>query len=289
MDKPVLVNLCDRAQADGRGVFMSRQTLANETCLHLVTAHKAIQRLLTAGFIKRVGTRPKGIVEYAIVVAALRWERWAQPAPGSSTSSPRQPLPTATPVAHGYTDPLPTATPSSSPRLHKPLSEPLSEPKREESAQVGILQRPSVKTGSHVRHALCGRVCMHASQHEPFVKNLNINNDKSAAEKKITTWFEQVEKAYEGKVIPESNPFKFWDAEYVVKFGNGGKKPEPRSNVPSAAESDRKRREMHELIERLKREDEAKAIAGETVDAGLKAFQQLQKERLDSKLSGAFK
>lgn len=85
---------------------------------------------------------------------------------------------------------------------------------------------------------------MHGRQFRHIVNTIGGNTE--ATEKRVRTWFDEVIRKYQGHPIPQSDEFKFWNAEYETKFGNGGKKSDPpRPYIPSASESDRLRAERN--------------------------------------------
>lgn len=73
--KAVLTNFCDRADASGAGIYPSNSTVALEIGSHRATVSAAIAELQRKGFIRFVRYRSKGIVEWSINTAALKWER----------------------------------------------------------------------------------------------------------------------------------------------------------------------------------------------------------------------
>jgi len=119
-EKLVLANLCDRANKAGDNLFMSVTAVAKETALHRLTAQRALTKLESKGFIKRIGVRSRGVIHYAINIAALRWERRRPDGPVAQSNTCSAAL--QAPVAQSNSDLLRSATQTPS----KPLVEPFS-------------------------------------------------------------------------------------------------------------------------------------------------------------------
>lgn len=120
------------------------------------------------------------------------------------------------------------------------VSEPLSEASSERDA------RPPAKTGSgamagslprdHVRHKACGRVCLHETQFEQFVRKLG--GDPAAAAMAVKEWARETLDTWElpplmNKPI-QGTTFQWWDARWEEWQGSPKAVEQPRaSQMPS--------------------------------------------------------
>ena len=66
-----MVLFADKASDDGSGIFASKVTMSDELDLSRRALITAIQGLVDDGIIYEVGTRPNGVIEYAIVLENL--------------------------------------------------------------------------------------------------------------------------------------------------------------------------------------------------------------------------
>lgn len=100
------------------------------------------------------------------------------------------------------------------------------------SSPISNLQSASAERGraplhdmSHRKHALCGRVCLHASQFNDFVRRRN----HDGADAEVNTWaFSVIQEWTDGamKAVEPGDPFDFWRARYDEKW------PAPRASTP---------------------------------------------------------
>jgi len=206
-EKAVLVNLCDRANAAGDNLRMSVSAIAAETALHRVTVQHALTRLTRKGFIEPKGTGRRGIVHYAIVTAALRWERWIRPVADGNTCSAGQQVV----VADDNRNVLPTTT--------QTVSEPLSEPTERARAVVASPLTGARRRG-HRRHVLCmERICLTEYQADQLARHAGGDYDEARDE--VLRWASEtgerlVSGDWRGMQLDEDE-LKFWDRAWTAQ------------------------------------------------------------------------
>ncbi len=104
--------------------------------------------------------------------------------------------------------------------------------KREGETPAASRPRPQapIHDRSHLKHAVCGRVCLHAAQYGEFVRRRNHDN----AEAEVRTWAERIVDAWTMgpfAAVEPGDPFEFWRTRYAETWPAANRIPAPASNL----------------------------------------------------------